>query len=522
SWPGGPGGGGWPQVEVVAPPAVLDKAAVAALRAAYDRAVAEPGLPVSTKELVLEMIFDDRRSFERLHAPLDELIAAAGLERRGNNVADGPGPWRRGQELRQVGRVVHRFHDSGRTDAAMKVIRLFNEGEWPASTPLREAAAALGADAEVAEAVASELLVGRLEQADEDAPTEGDGPEDLPLGPEGTEGVAHFAGRLVDAARKPVEMAAARWLAARAAEAAGDLALAEAQLHLAVDAAGNWGPAVDRLAWYLSDKGEAVEAAQLWRSLGIDRRDPEVANVEELARSAGAKLGRNEPCWCGSGRKFKLCHLGKPVLAPLPERVGWLAGKAVSYLRRQPERAGGTVFTVATARADGRSDEKAMAKAFSDPLTLDLVLAEGGWFERFLHERGPLLPDDEALLATSWAMVDRTIYEVVSVRPGTGVTVKDLRSAEEVDVRERTFSQEASPGVLVCARAVPDGEGHQFIGGVFDVRAGTEAQLLDLLDEGDPEAIAAWVARLERPPVLRTREWDESCPTNAMPSTGTR
>ena len=21
-----------------------------------------------------------------------------------------------------------------------------------------------------------------------------------------------------------------------------------------------------------------------------------------------AKLGRNEPCWCGSGRKFKLCH----------------------------------------------------------------------------------------------------------------------------------------------------------------------------------------------------------------------
>jgi hypothetical protein len=29
------------------------------------------------------------------------------------------------------------------------------------------------------------------------------------------------------------------------------------------------------------------------------------------ARAAGgppAKIGRNEPCWCGSGRKFKLCH----------------------------------------------------------------------------------------------------------------------------------------------------------------------------------------------------------------------
>ena len=23
---------------------------------------------------------------------------------------------------------------------------------------------------------------------------------------------------------------------------------------------------------------------------------------------AGPKLGRNEPCWCGSGKKFKRCH----------------------------------------------------------------------------------------------------------------------------------------------------------------------------------------------------------------------
>jgi preprotein translocase subunit SecA len=22
----------------------------------------------------------------------------------------------------------------------------------------------------------------------------------------------------------------------------------------------------------------------------------------------GAKLGRNDPCWCGSGQKFKRCH----------------------------------------------------------------------------------------------------------------------------------------------------------------------------------------------------------------------
>ncbi len=25
-------------------------------------------------------------------------------------------------------------------------------------------------------------------------------------------------------------------------------------------------------------------------------------------KSPNAKIGRNEPCFCGSGKKFKLCH----------------------------------------------------------------------------------------------------------------------------------------------------------------------------------------------------------------------
>ena len=27
------------------------------------------------------------------------------------------------------------------------------------------------------------------------------------------------------------------------------------------------------------------------------------------------KLGRNEPCWCGSGKKYKRCHLEEDVRA---------------------------------------------------------------------------------------------------------------------------------------------------------------------------------------------------------------
>jgi preprotein translocase subunit SecA len=27
-----------------------------------------------------------------------------------------------------------------------------------------------------------------------------------------------------------------------------------------------------------------------------------------IVKSEHEKLGRNQPCWCGSGKKFKLCH----------------------------------------------------------------------------------------------------------------------------------------------------------------------------------------------------------------------
>ena len=35
--------------------------------------------------------------------------------------------------------------------------------------------------------------------------------------------------------------------------------------------------------------------------------DEEVVNTP-IVKSEHEKLGRNEPCWCGSGKKFKLCH----------------------------------------------------------------------------------------------------------------------------------------------------------------------------------------------------------------------
>jgi preprotein translocase subunit SecA len=39
--------------------------------------------------------------------------------------------------------------------------------------------------------------------------------------------------------------------------------------------------------------------------------EPAAVVSAKAAPKEGDKIGRNEPCWCGSGRKFKQCH-GRP------------------------------------------------------------------------------------------------------------------------------------------------------------------------------------------------------------------
>jgi hypothetical protein len=117
------------------------------------------------------------------------------------------------------------------------------------------------------------------------------------------------------------------------------------------------------------------------------------------------------------------------------------------------------------------------------PEAVDAALDEGGWGERFLAERGPLLPADEAELAASWVTVAPGLYEVERVQFGEGVTLRDLRGDGRVDVRPTTG---VSPGMgeLVLARALPDGSGsgHLLVGAIA-VPRGAERELLAQLGD---------------------------------------
>ena len=65
---------------------------------------------------------------------------------------------------------------------------------------------------------------------------------------------------------------------------------------------------LDEAALALESKGENL--SNVTYTAPTDTGEPETIALADLAPSAAAlpRVGRNEPCPCGSGKKFKQCH----------------------------------------------------------------------------------------------------------------------------------------------------------------------------------------------------------------------
>ena len=112
-----------------------------------------------------------------------------------------------------------------------------------------------------------------------------------------------------EAARRGVDRATVGWLRAIVTERDGRLDEAERLLAAAHIDDPEMPHVIDRLAWYASDRGDARRASMMWRLLDADDVVAADARVVDAASDdPGRSLGRNDRCWCGSGRKFKQCH----------------------------------------------------------------------------------------------------------------------------------------------------------------------------------------------------------------------
>ena len=297
---------------------------------------------------------------------------------------------------------------------------------------------------------------------------------------------------------------ALRWLRGRALERLGDIVGAEESYDAALGMDPSAMLPLYDLARIASDRGDAERGLSLLRRAGAPADDEIVILLEHFRPVERRDVGRNDACWCGSGRKYKVCHRNRETL-PLDDRATWLYQKAGQYLADGPWR--GDVLELARIRAHHWDRPGAVYHATQDPLVCDAVLFEGGAFAAFLDERGVLLPDDERLLADQWLLAERSVHEIETVTSGTGFTARDLRTGDRVEVRERTASRTLNAGTLICARLVTAGETTQCFGGMEEVALHERDELLGLLDsEPDTAELVEFLSRRFAPPVLQNTE----------------
>lgn len=300
---------------------------------------------------------------------------------------------------------------------------------------------------------------------------------------------------------------ALRWLRAKAHEELGETDAAEQALRAAERLDPAWALTLVDLARYAGDRGDAAAGLALLRRTEDDVAPLLRSVLEQYRATPSRMMPRNEPCWCGSGRKFKQCHLRQGDRLPLPERAGWLYQKAVLHVLST------TWVDLANElghlRAAYAETDREANELIGDGLVLDVALFEGGALAEFVETRGTLLPRDELLLAQQWLPTERSVFEVIAVSAGASLTLRDVRTGDVAEVRERTASRKLRPGQLICTHLLSVGDGVAMFGGVEPVGLHERDALIELLDgEPEPEEIVEFCTRRFAPPTLVNTEGD--------------
>ncbi len=275
--------------------------------------------------------------------------------------------------------------------------------------------------------------------------------------------------------------AAAQWLAGKAVDRLGRVLEAEAHYEKALLAESGWGPALFELAQFASDRGDATRALSLLGRIDGGTEENLYAVLQDFVPADHPELGRNDKCWCGSGRKYKVCHLGKTDESVKADGR-WLYKKASLFAFASE------FVDVVTGLDDleneNLSEDELIAATIFDGSALDVALFEGGIFAEFLARRSELLPEAEVVTAAQWLGIRRSVYEVIETSD-TGVVLLDRGSKETVTV---AHSVEGKPGDVISARVLTAPTGAFAVGVVVMATESQAARVLEVLASEDLEA----------------------------------
>jgi hypothetical protein len=212
---------------------------------------------------------------------------------------------------------------------------------------------------------------------------------------------------------------------------------------------------------------------------------------------APPKPGRNEPCWCGSGKKYKKCHL----TADEEERSA--ASGGIGELAKVLDDIMETVLKKMS-RADAMDAYRLFFNCEADLLDLDpeAETAFLAWMvmdfrpastgrtavEEYLRRRGPRLPENERALVEAFRDARYGLWEIQRVEKGRGIEVKDYFGDECLFVSDKSSSRQAVQWDCVIGYFIRREDHWEFFSDGVRVPRNLVRVLADQVEAGSREA----------------------------------
>lgn len=199
-------------------------------------------------------------------------------------------------------------------------------------------------------------------------------------------------------------------------------------------------------------------------------------------------VGRNDPCPCGSGKKYKKCCLGGgpgggPEAAPFTQADRDRAVEKLMRFSELPRFRNDHGIAMALFWA-GFSDEE--VERALDVAEREIEIFYHSWFvfdfdiedgrtlvDFFLDERVADLAPAERAFLRDVRDTHLALYEVEEVRPERGLRLRDLWTGERFEVRERAATRTLHRGAPVAARL------HEWEPGAWRIEGGIYGYLSD-------------------------------------------
>ncbi len=219
------------------------------------------------------------------------------------------------------------------------------------------------------------------------------------------------------------------------------------------------------------------------------------------------KIGRNDPCYCGSGKKYKQCHM-KLEQAKAKEERAWES--AARFLRLD-------MIVFAKEERFAESFAAGMALFFNDYYTIETAsqmsepesLRFFDWFthdhsptdrprliEVYHEEKGELLDEKEASVLNGWLTAGPASAYLLNDATGEGkqtLHLQDLFDESEKVVEQSGGPGRAEAGDILIARLLPFRDHIRMSGATGYLPADEAAEL-------EPFFLQAWETFQEKEP----------------------